>query len=83
MATLYTLRRFSSAKKFFEFTVPALNEALVPTAFYLYPRDLKSACSAKTTAQAEPLPRCASQDRARIVFDCGTAKNDPAMITSK
>jgi hypothetical protein len=40
---LYTLRRFSSAKKFFGFTLRALNEALVAAAFYLYMRDLKSA----------------------------------------
>jgi ornithine cyclodeaminase/alanine dehydrogenase-like protein (mu-crystallin family) len=37
------LRRFSSVKNFVGFTLPALNEALVPAAFYLYPRDLKSA----------------------------------------
>jgi hypothetical protein len=36
------LRRFSSVKNVVGFTLPALNEALVPAAFYLYPRDLKS-----------------------------------------
>jgi hypothetical protein len=37
------LRRFSSVKNFVGFTLPALNEALVCAAFYLYPCDLKSA----------------------------------------
>jgi len=43
IATLYTLRRFNSAKNFFGFTLPALTKRSSHQQFYLDAGDLKSA----------------------------------------
>jgi hypothetical protein len=47
------LRRFSSAKKFFAFTLRALTKRSSP-ALYLDARDLKSACSVHNTGKNFP-----------------------------
>jgi len=48
------LRRFSSAKKFFGFTLRALTKRSLQQALYLYTRDLKSVCNVPDNLWTRP-----------------------------
>jgi hypothetical protein len=70
---LYTLRRFSSAKKFFAFTLRALRSSRQQ--LYLHARDLKSAHNVQNNRRnmaTTPMPSC-SLFNAATLQPCNTA----------